>query len=107
MTYRLGALSSSVLPAQILQQPHECKQFIPTGIRNGAILQVAGFPRDKVITIARQLARQGSLGGRPAEHVDDVRAVPVDDNGGALMFQVVDTPADEFIALWLEVGDER
>jgi hypothetical protein len=33
--------------------------------------------------------------------------VPVDDYGGALMFQVVDPPADELIALWLEVGDER
>jgi len=28
-----------------------------------------------------------------------VRAVLVDDDGGALMFQVIDTPADEFRAL--------
>jgi len=36
-----------------------------------------------------------------------VRAVLVDDDGGALMLQVVNTAADEFIALWLEVGDHR
>ena len=98
---------ASVPAAEILQQPHESQQFIPTGIRDGAILQIAGLPEDKVITIPRHVARQGALGGGPAEHVDDVRAVPIHDYGGALMFQVIDTAADELEALWLEVGDER
>jgi hypothetical protein len=62
---------ASVPAAQILQQPHESKQFIPTGIRYGAVVQIAGLPEDKVITIARQLARQSSqssirLKNRPA-----------------------------------------
>ena len=93
--------------AEILQQLHEPKQFIPTGIRDSAILQIARLPKDEMITISRQPARQGSLCRGPAEHVDDVRAVPVDDYRGALMFQIVDTAADELVALRLEVGDER
>jgi hypothetical protein len=93
--------------ARILQQLLESEQLIPTGIRDGAILQIARLPKDKVITIPRQLARQRPLYGGPAEDVDDVRAVPVDDYRGALMFQVVDTAADKLEALWLEVGDER
>lgn len=43
--------------AEIVQQLHESKQFIPTGIRDGAILQIARLPKDEVITISRQLAR--------------------------------------------------
>src|SRR6266853_4071859 len=80
-----AVLLSSVPGARILQQPHESKQFIPSGIRDGAILEAVGLPKDYVIAIPRHLDRQGSLSGGPAEHIDDVRAVPVDDHCGALM----------------------
>ena len=36
-----------------------------------------------------------------------MQAVPVDDYRSALVIQVVDASADEFIALWLEIGDDR
>src|SRR3984885_8401 len=98
-------LRSSVPCAQVLQQPHESQQFIPSRIRDGAILQIPDPPKDKVIAAARHVAGQGSLCCGPAEDVDDVQAVPIDDDGSALMFQVINTPAAQFIALCLEVRD--
>ena len=46
-----------VSAAEILQQPDESNQFVPTGIRHGAILQITRLPKDEVITIPRQLLR--------------------------------------------------
>jgi len=54
--YALAGVSA----AEILQQLHESKQFIPTRIRDRAILQIARLPKDEVITTPRQLAGLGS-----------------------------------------------
>jgi len=100
-------LLSSVPGARILQQAHESKQLTPSDIRDGTILETVGPPKDQVIPIPRHLDRQGSLSGGPADHIDDVRAVPVDDYSGALMLQIVDTSANELVPLWFKVGDDR
>ncbi len=47
------------------------------------------------------------LSGHPGEHVDDVRAMLVDHDRGALMIEVVGTSADQPIALRREVGHHR
>src|SRR5438309_591050 len=81
--------------------------FTPSDIRDGTILETVGLPKDQVIAIPRHLDRQGSLSGGPADHIDDVRAVAVDDYSGALMLQIVDTSANELVPLWFKVGDDR
>src|SRR6185369_5837535 len=76
-----------------------------TGIRYGAVLQIARCPEGEVIAVARQRPRQRLAGGRPGEDVDDVRAVPIDDDRGALVIYISNASAYERIALCGEVGD--
>lgn len=45
------------------------------------------------------------MSARPAEDADDMEAVLIDKHRDALMLQNIDTPTDEFTALWREIGD--
>src|SRR5258708_34301088 len=60
-----------------------------------------------MITAARRVAWATRTRRRPGEHIDDMRAVLVHHHRGALMVDVVGTPADQSIALRFEVGDCR
>ena len=66
-------VSSGVAGAQVLQQPSKSKQFIPSGIRDGAIQQIPRPPEPQVIPVANGVLRQAALIRRPTEDVDDVR----------------------------------
>src|SRR5450631_3288403 len=97
----------SVAGAHILQQPNKSKQFIPSGVRDGAILQISGLPESEVIAVARCIARHRSSRARPTKYINDVRAVLVDDHRGTLMIKIICTSANESIALLSEIGDHR
>jgi hypothetical protein len=60
-----------------------------------------------MMAVASRIPMYRGLLSAPAEDIYDVRAMPVNHHGGALMFEIVDATADECIALRLEVGDER
>src|SRR5581483_6292327 len=48
-----------------------------------------------------------AFAGRPYEHVDEVRAVLVDERGHRARVKVVDAPTDQLEPLRLKVGDRR
>src|SRR5256884_838485 len=106
-TVQRMVLFPAVARAQVPQQAYQPQQFVPTGIRHGAILQIPRLPEGQVITAAGRVPGQGTSTGRPAEYVDDVRTVLVDDHRRALMIQVVCAPANEAVTLLPEVGDHR
>src|SRR2546429_2593894 len=103
---RMG-LFPAVARAQVPQQAYQPQQFVPAGIRHGAILQIPRLPEGQGITAAGRVPWQRTSTGRPAEYVDDVRTVLVDDDRRALMIQVVCAPANEAVTLLPEVGDHR
>src|SRR5450755_4714199 len=102
-----GPYSGAVAGAQIPQQPHQAQQLVRACIGDGAILQVARPPKDEVITVAGRIPRQRTLIGGPTAHIDDVLFLLIRDPRRALMIQVICAPANESIALLLEVGDDR
>src|ERR1700723_1283293 len=75
-----ACLSRAVMRAQILHELRKCLKLVPAGIRDGAVLKIAALPEEEVITVAGCAAGQMAVVGDPAEHVDDMRAVLVDDN---------------------------
>src|SRR5579864_4817427 len=105
-TWLVRVLFHSKALGLFAQQAHQSQKLIPAGIGHGAILDIALLPVRKMVAAARGIAWAGSIRS-PGEHVDDVRAVLVHDHRGALMVNVIGTPADQAITLRIEIGDCR
>src|ERR1039457_2094968 len=86
---------------------HQSQEFVPGGIRDGAINQIPRLPEGQVVTIAGGIPRQAAFARGPTEYVNDVRTMLVEGYRGALMIKVIRTSANESIALLREVGDRR
>src|SRR5437588_3907582 len=94
-TVQRMVLFPAVARAQVPQQAYQPQQFVPTGIRHGAILQIPRLPEGKVITAAGPVPGQGTSTGRPAEYVDAVRTGLVEDHRQPLRIRVACAPAKE------------
>src|ERR1700730_11974613 len=86
---RIAFMLLSVNGADILQQPDESIQLIPSKIRHRAIHEIPRPPERQVIPIARGALRQAALIRGPTEHVDDVGAISVDHYRGASMIKII------------------
>src|SRR5882724_7166136 len=93
--------------AEVLNQLRESKQLVPTCIGYGAISQIARFPKSQMIAIAGRVFGESPVVAIPAEYVDDVRTAPIDDDGRALMVEIICAAAHEFIPLRFEICDRR
>src|SRR5579859_7747412 len=95
-----------VAGARLLQQTCEGTEFVPSGIRDGAVVQIPDLPEHHPIAVARRLRRQPALISRPTEYVDDVRTMLIDHHGRALMSEIIRAAADQRVALGGIIGDD-
>ncbi len=93
--------------AEILQQAYQSGELRPVGVRDGAVTQISHFPTSDVVTASACSLRHAAFTRRPAEYIDEVRAVLVNDDRRTLVVEVIRTPAEEPIALLGEVRDGR
>src|SRR5580658_3471340 len=79
----------TIVPAQILNQLYETKQFVPPRIGYGAIRQIARLPESQMIAIPSRVFGEGALISVPAEYVDNVRMVLIHGDCHALMVEII------------------
>ena len=102
-----GSCFRMVVDVQILHQPHEALQLIPACVRDGAGVNIAGAPAQEVIAVTSCARGQCAARRGPAEQVDDMRSVLIDDGGGTLVVKVIGAAADQAIALRRKVCNWR
>src|SRR5665213_2065704 len=97
--FKADRYSSLWIPdADGLYQSYQSDQLGARGIRNGTILQISLLPEHEVIAVAGRRIAQLARAGSPAEHVDDVCTMLVDDHRRTLMSHIVRASAHELIA---------